>query len=184
MGQNGSSNECRGTVFARIWVPVGNSHKGSSGQWQCRSISTGQGVSVEDEMHEAVQQLWTWTTASATNYVPDGNSRQSLASQWPYRCTSSTGKNVFIELVMAPIESVVVELQHPQEFGDRRKSLWPSDSIWRHRSELALVEGMHRCLMALSHYMNQCRPFFTCVLWYSLVMMGQHFPKSAHELNP
>ena len=35
-------------------------------------------------------------------------------------------------------------------------SLWPSDAIWRHRSGSTLAQVMACCLMAPSHYLNQC----------------------------
>ena len=35
-------------------------------------------------------------------------------------------------------------------------SLWPSDAIWRHRSGSTLAQVMACCLMATSHYLNQC----------------------------
>ena len=34
--------------------------------------------------------------------------------------------------------------------------LWPSDSIWHHRTWSTLVQVMTCCLTAPSHYMNQC----------------------------
>ena len=35
-------------------------------------------------------------------------------------------------------------------------SLWPSDTIWRQRSGSTLAQVMACCLMAPSHYLNQC----------------------------
>ena len=35
-------------------------------------------------------------------------------------------------------------------------SMWPSNAIWRHRSGSTLVQVMACCLMAPSHYLNQC----------------------------
>ena len=35
-------------------------------------------------------------------------------------------------------------------------SFWPSDAIWRHRSESTLDQVMACCLTAPSHYLNQC----------------------------
>ena len=35
-------------------------------------------------------------------------------------------------------------------------SLWPSDVIWRQGSRSTLVQVMACCLMATSHYLNQC----------------------------
>ena len=35
-------------------------------------------------------------------------------------------------------------------------SLWPSDTIWRHKSGSTLDQVMACCLTAPSHYLNQC----------------------------
>ena len=35
-------------------------------------------------------------------------------------------------------------------------SLWPSDAIWRYRSESTVAQVMACCLTAPSHYLNQC----------------------------
>ena len=35
-------------------------------------------------------------------------------------------------------------------------SVWPRDAIWRHRSGSTLTQVMACCLMAPSHYLNQC----------------------------
>ena len=35
-------------------------------------------------------------------------------------------------------------------------SLWPRNTIWRHRSGSTLVQVMACCLTAPSHYLNQC----------------------------
>ena len=35
-------------------------------------------------------------------------------------------------------------------------SLWPSDAIWRHRFRSVLAQVVACCLMAPSHYLNQC----------------------------
>ena len=46
-------------------------------------------------------------------------------------------------------------------------SLWPSDSIWRHKSGSTLAQVMASCLMAPSHYLNQCSLIIDKVLWGS-----------------
>ena len=46
-------------------------------------------------------------------------------------------------------------------------SLWPSESIWRHRSRSTLVQVMAFCLMAPSHYLNQCWLIIRKVLLHS-----------------
>ena len=46
-------------------------------------------------------------------------------------------------------------------------SLWPSDTIWRHRSGSTLVQVMARCRQAPSHYLNQCCLLINELLWHS-----------------
>ena len=46
-------------------------------------------------------------------------------------------------------------------------SLYPSDTIWRHRSRSTLTRLMACCLMAPSHYPNQCWLIISEVLWHS-----------------
>ena len=41
-------------------------------------------------------------------------------------------------------------------------SLWPSDAIWWHRSGSAPAQVMACCLMAPTHYLNQCRHHQRC----------------------
>ena len=47
------------------------------------------------------------------------------------------------------------------------KSLWPSDTIWRHKSGSTLDQVMAWCLMAPSHYLNQCWLIISKVQWHS-----------------
>ena len=46
-------------------------------------------------------------------------------------------------------------------------SLWPSDAIWRYRSGSTLAQVMACCLMAPSHYLNQCWLITSKVHWHS-----------------
>ena len=48
-------------------------------------------------------------------------------------------------------------------------SLWPSDVIWRQGSRSTMARVMACCLMAPSHYLNQCWLMISEVLWYSPV---------------
>ena len=54
-------------------------------------------------------------------------------------------------------------ITRPQWFN----SLWPSDAIWRQRSGSILDQVMACCLMALSHYLNQCWLIISEVQWRS-----------------
>ena len=46
-------------------------------------------------------------------------------------------------------------------------SLWPSDTIWRHRAGSTLAQVMACCLMAPSHYLNQWWLIVSKVQWHS-----------------
>ena len=45
-------------------------------------------------------------------------------------------------------------------------SLWPSDAKWRQRSGSTLAQVMACCLMATSHYLNQCWLIISKVQWH------------------
>ena len=48
-------------------------------------------------------------------------------------------------------------------------SLWPSDTIWWYSSGSTLAQVMACCLMAPSHYLNQCWLLIREVLWHTHV---------------
>ena len=52
-------------------------------------------------------------------------------------------------------------------WGVAVNSLWPSDIIWRHKSGSTLAQVMACCLMAPSHYLNQCWLIISKVQWDS-----------------
>ena len=49
----------------------------------------------------------------------------------------------------------------------RVSSSWPSDAIWRQRYGSTSVQVMACCLMAPTHYLNQCWLTMNKVLWHS-----------------
>ena len=51
--------------------------------------------------------------------------------------------------------------------GDHLNSLRPSDTIWRRRSRSTPAQAMACCLMAPSHYLNQCWLIISKVLRHS-----------------
>ena len=58
-------------------------------------------------------------------------------------------------------------------------TLWPSDTIWQCRSGLKLAQVMACCLLAPSHYLNQCCLIIKDDMWHS---WGSHLTRSAYEL--
>ena len=59
-------------------------------------------------------------------------------------------------------------------------SLWPIDAIRQHRSGSTLVQLMAWCLMAPSHYLNQCWLIISGVVWHSL---ETNFTRSNQVIN-
>ena len=58
-------------------------------------------------------------------------------------------------------------------------TLWPTDIIWWHRSGPTFAQEMACCLMAPSHYLNQCWLIIKGIVWPST---QSNFVRSAHEL--
>ena len=56
-------------------------------------------------------------------------------------------------------------------------TLWPSDTIWQCRYGLKLAQVMACCLLALSHYLNQCCLIIKDDMWHS---PGSHLTRSAY----
>ena len=60
-------------------------------------------------------------------------------------------------------------------------SLWPSDAIWWYRRGSTLAQVMACCLMAPSHYLNQCWLIISEVLWHS---PDGNFTWNAQDIYP
>ena len=58
---------------------------------------------------------------------------------------------------------------------------WYSDAIWRHRSGSTLAQVMACCLMAPSHYLNQCWLNIYVALWHSAENV---FTRNAQDIYP
>ena len=64
--------------------------------------------------------------------------------------------------------TIEMEILEEREFAiSEFNSLWPSDTIWRHRSGSTLAQVMACCLTAPSHYLNQCWLIINKVQWHS-----------------
>ena len=59
--------------------------------------------------------------------------------------------------------------------------LRPNDAIWRHRSGSTLAQVMACCLMAPSHYLNQCWLNISVALWHSA---ENNFTRNAQDICP
>ena len=56
-------------------------------------------------------------------------------------------------------------------------TLWPNDTIWRHKSGSTLAQVMACCLTAPSHYLNQCWLIISKVQWHSSESILQDIPQ-------
>ena len=64
---------------------------------------------------------------------------------------------IFLKFLCTELLQVVQLPTHGrQEPSNSFNSLWPSDTIWRQGSRSTLAQVMACCLMASSHYLNQC----------------------------
>ena len=59
-------------------------------------------------------------------------------------------------------------------------TLWPSDTIWRHRTGSTLAQIMACCLTAPSHYLNQCWLIISKSHWH---LGDRHFTKDTSVTN-
>ena len=69
-----------------------------------------------------------------------------------------------------------VSVDHITSFN----SLWPSDTIWRHRTWSTLAQVMACCLSAPGHYLNQCWLIISKIQSYS---SWYHFTKDTSAIN-
>ena len=61
--------------------------------------------------------------------------------------------------------------------GAGLNSLWPSDTIWRHKSGSTLAQVMACCLTTPSHYLNQCWLINSKVQWHSSECNFTRYPQ-------
>ena len=59
-------------------------------------------------------------------------------------------------------------------------SLWPSDTIWRHRAGSTLIQVIACCLTASSNYLHQCWLIISKVYWH---LCESDFTRDALAIN-
>ena len=59
-------------------------------------------------------------------------------------------------------------------------SLWPHDAVYQHESRSILAQVMACCLMAPSHYLNQCWLIISTIHWQS---SEGHFTRDTPAIN-
>ena len=111
-----------------VWVDVPDNDWGDIRRWRAGDISSVFGSRWE-------LPGWNWLCQSSVFKLT-----LSLPIMGIGRCVSSPDGG---ELTTDPALANIT-------------SLWPSDAIWRHRSESTLGQVMAYCLTTPSHYLNQC----------------------------
>ena len=112
----------------------------SDGIWRPRSVST---------LDQVIAQYWLiisevlWLSPGAISWV-----------------------KIFILDMSWKMTNLISQPHFPS--GQWVNSLGPSDAIWQHRSRSTLVQVMACCLMAPTHYLNQCWLIFSKVQWHSV----------------
>ena len=91
----------------------------------------------------------------------------------------------FPNVIQHPVATPSTEYREgPSDRGPRNvmmlSTLWPSDIICQHRSGSTLAQIMACCLMAPSHYLNQCWLIISKVQWHS---SGGNFTKDTSAIN-
>ena len=98
------------------------------------------------------------------------NSRNGWAKKWGLTCDRDISNSTIYTTAIYR-EYTVLKSCFKQSiyslYCSQINSLWPRDTIWRHRSRSTLAQVMACCLMATSHYLNQCWLIISKVLWHS-----------------
>ena len=82
------------------------------------------------------------------NYCKICNHRKKLQWNLKWNTISFIEKNIF-ENVFCKLLAILLRPKYVNP-------LWPSDAIWQQKSGAILAQVMACCLMAPSHYLNQC----------------------------
>ena len=110
---------------------------------------------------------------SSLKFVPEGpiNNIPALVQIMAWR---RPGDKPLSELMVVSLPTHIcvirpqwVKITAASPRGQRVNSLGPSDAIWRQRSGSTLAQLMACCLMAPSHYLNQCWLIISKIEWHS-----------------
>ena len=101
-----------------------------------------------------LHQQWSYISLVSTNWCL--NARESYTSV--DHCEINSGgwiqKQGFLKIFIVGHQ----RRTQSEDWAICFNSLWPSDSMSHYRTWSALVQAMAWCLMAPSHYLNQCWP--------------------------
>ena len=88
--------------------------------------------------------------------------------------------DLYSPAVIKATDCIDLVLEYPGLIKRWINSLWPSGAIWRHRSQSTIAQVMACCLMAPSHYLNQCWLIINEVLQLS---HKGNFTGNAHNIR-
>ena len=147
-----------------MFLPFFNSH-GLTALYRCIDLGPSV-ISLRPNCTVWYQRLWsslTYTLEALSHYL----NQCSLFVTWTPRNTFQWNvvwnSNSFRKKMHLKMLAMAAILIWPQCVN----SLWPSDTIWWHRTESTLVQVMAWCLMASSHYLKHCWIFISISQWYS-----------------
>ena len=132
-------------------------------QWFQPSVADVNSDVVGDSQCQQREQPFTITK----HHLPDARQQQdSLQQQTEIRVTGTEdGVCEFGTYIFSGVKWYLMNLLEMTVIYDIN-SLWPNDSIWWHRSGSPLTQVMACCLMAPSHYLNQCWLIISEVFWH------------------
>ena len=98
------------------------------------------------------EEILIWSKADSLSFGPSGTSFNKLS----------------IKIQESSFRKTQLKMSSSRQlFCSGLNSLWPSDTIWRHKSGSTLAQLMACCLTAPSHYLNQCWLIISRVQWHS-----------------
>ena len=89
-------------------------------------------------------------------------------------------RRINLNLFSMPHQAVCVVQMNTWHTWNAVKSLWPSNTIWQHRSGSTLVQVMACCMMPPSHYLNQCWLISNVVQWH---LSDGNFRGNAYDIS-
>ena len=96
------------------------------------------------------------------NWAPRKNFQLNLNQNTKIICQEHAFESVLSKMFNISLK-IKVWVKQFKQFN----SLWPSDATWQHKFGSTLGQIMACCLMAPSHYLNQCLLIISEVQWQS-----------------
>ena len=130
-------------------------------------------------MSTMASQITGLTNVYSTVYQAQITENTKAPCHWPLygvtgECPTQKGMwcgKCFHLMTSSWVEAIYIQsrghVSHPAAIAEDINSFWRSDTLWRHKSGSTLAQVMVCCLMAPSHYLNQCWFIITEVQWCS-----------------